>query len=456
MIFGISVLLLSGIGVYFFHNYQRLTQASSALERTNSVLYISEGVISLLKDAEVGQRGFLIVRDSSYLVPYQNSIASLPRRLEQLDSCLTPLPEQKSRMIYLRQLVYQRLACTEATLRVAGVPHVDTARLRASMGRGKRIMDSTRLVVNRIQEMEQSVLPKLDVEKNQSSKRTEIMLWMILLLSLGLFILTFAKMMQELVRRWKYEKRLEKSISSLRESNEQLETFSFVAAHHLQEPLRKLNVFSDRLISKYAADFSGDARFLVQRMGAAVTEMSQLIHDLHSMTLLGKVNTSHTGYVSLEGVLNAVLQEQHDAITQNAVKITLPAQWPTVSGDANQLKLLFSHLMSNALKFARKGVQPEINIEISMVNGADVSNDNDLKESKMFAQIAFSDNGMGFEPEHQDKIFELFQRLHSDKQIPGTGVGLAICKKIVANHKGHISAKSKPQEGTSFLIYLPL
>ena len=232
---------------------------------------------------------------------------------------------------------------------------------------------------------------------------------------------------------------LEVANTRLTESNRDLEDFAYIASHDLQEPLRKIITFGNRLRDRL--DHGADAASLdyLDRMEGASTRMQTLIQDLLS---LSRVTTKGRSLVpvALEEVVDEVLQDLEVAIAETGA-IIHRGVLPTIDGDAAQLRQLFQNLVSNALKFRTEDTPPEVWLEAVMIGGRWL--------------LSVRDNGIGFEQEYAEKIFTMFQRLHGRSQYEGTGVGLAICRKIVERHGGTIRAVSEGQSGALFLIDLP-
>lgn len=246
---------------------------------------------------------------------------------------------------------------------------------------------------------------------------------------------------------------LSESNHNLSRSNNNLEQFAYIASHDLQEPLRKIQQFGDLLQSQYGGQLGEGIRYL-ERMQAAAARMATLIRDLLTFSRIATQRDS-AAPVSLQGVVEEVLVTLDWTIQEVGAQVEV-GSLPTVAGDALQLEQLFQNLLSNALKFRRGGTSPLIEVRASLLDAADLPAD--LKPDRVTAQyhrIEVIDNGVGFEEKYLDRIFQVFQRLHSKSEFAGTGIGLAICEKVVTNHGGAITARSQPGQGTTFMVYLP-
>ena len=223
-------------------------------------------------------------------------------------------------------------------------------------------------------------------------------------------------------------------------SNEELEDFAYVASHDLQEPLRKIAAFSNLLEEDFGKLLPPEAHVYMEGLQKSSERMRMLISDLLTYS---RVTTQAQPFkiINIRKVVAEVLDDMQARIEETKAKISI-GKLDNVQADPLQLRLLLQNLISNAVKYAQPGVPPRVRIYSEAADGA--------------CTIYIKDNGIGFEEQYLDRIFTIFQRLHGKNEYEGTGVGLAICKKIVDRHGGTITAKSKPGEGTTFMVTLPL
>lgn len=238
-------------------------------------------------------------------------------------------------------------------------------------------------------------------------------------------------------------------------SNQNLQQFAYIASHDLQEPLRKIQQFGDLLQSQYAVQLNEGINYL-ERIQAAASRMSTLIRDLLTFSRISTQQDT-TGSVSLSKVIQMVLVDLDLRIQETNATIDISDSLPTVQGDKTQLGQLFMNLLSNALKFRRVDVTPHIRIRSSKLSATDLPlSVTPTRQAPFYYRIDVTDNGIGFDEKYLDRIFQVFQRLHSKHQYAGTGIGLAICEKVVANHGGAITARSKAGQGATFSVFLPV
>jgi signal transduction histidine kinase len=248
---------------------------------------------------------------------------------------------------------------------------------------------------------------------------------------------------------------LEVANLNLRRSNENLQRFAYIASHDLQEPLRKIQSFGDILASTYQHVLDEPGQDMIRRMQTSATRMSMLIRDLLAYS---RLSTHRVPYnqVALADVVRQVLSDLELRLTETGAVVEL-GELPVVTGDRPQLEQLLLNLLTNALKFRRPGVASHVRIDSRQLPATAVPFGVLPVEanSRDYVEISVSDNGIGFDEKYLDRIFQVFQRLHGKADYAGSGVGLAICRKVVENHDGGITATSTPGIGSSFKVYLP-
>ena len=251
---------------------------------------------------------------------------------------------------------------------------------------------------------------------------------------------------QDITDRKQTEAQLQAYAVELERSNRELQDFAYVASHDLQEPLRKIQIFGERLRAKYHDTLDETAQDYLRRMDDAADRMKKLIQDLLEFS---RVTTHAQPFapIGLNEVVAGVLQDLEARIAETDAKISV-GNLPTIEAEPTQMRQLFQNLISNAIKFHRTGVPPEVTITARC--------EFRLDEQRELCRIMVADNGIGFDTKYLDRVFSVFQRLHNRSEYPGTGVGLALCRKIVLRHQGTITAESVPGEGTTFIVMLPM
>ena len=258
---------------------------------------------------------------------------------------------------------------------------------------------------------------------------------------------------KDITERKRAEETLSRKAAELARSNAELEQFAYVASHDLQEPLRKIQAFGDRLKTKVDAVGLEDGRDYLDRMQGAAARMRTLIDDL--LTFSRVISASQPFVpVDLNSVIKGVLSDLEVRIEQTKARVEV-GTLPTIEADPLQLRQLLQNLIGNALKFQPPDAQPVIRIEGRILrNPFAGSPDQDPYGEQ--CELSVQDNGIGFDEKYTDKIFAVFQRLHGRTEFEGTGVGLAVCRRISDRHGGTIRAQSKPGKGATFIVTLPV
>jgi signal transduction histidine kinase len=250
------------------------------------------------------------------------------------------------------------------------------------------------------------------------------------------------------------EKIVAVAVKRLEESNRDLQDFAHVASHDLQEPLRKIVAFGDRLKSKYSADIPSDGLDYLDRMQSAAGRMQTLIQDLLTFSRVGSKGTSFK-VVDLAEIAEGVASDLEVAVDRSNGVLVI-GDLPTITADPTQMRQLLQNLIGNALKFSREGIPPKISVTASIVDGASPDVDKELRGTEPeFCRIEVRDNGIGFDEKYLDRIFKVFQRLHGRTEFEGSGVGLSVCRRIAEGHGGTITAQSTPDVGTTFIVTIP-
>ncbi len=246
---------------------------------------------------------------------------------------------------------------------------------------------------------------------------------------------------------------LEFKVEELNRSNQDLEQFAYVASHDLQEPLRKIKAFGDRLQNKFNSELPEEGLDYIRRMQYASERMQILIDDLLTYSRVTRLDEGYEK-VDLHQQIQKVLEDLEFTIGKKEATINLMINHHIVAAPG-QIRQLFQNLISNAIKFNKENVAPVVEIRSEILKG-NLLNFDGLNPDKDYCQITVKDNGIGIDEQYSDKIFSLFQRLHTRNEYQGTGIGLAVCKKIVERHNGQIKVMSQPGQGTLFKIIFPL
>lgn len=572
-IFYVALFILIALSSVTYRHYKEQENISEALQKRYEIAIELEKLISHIKDAETGDRGFTLTNDSIFLEPYLNARSRVNQSFNKLKIATRNNEKQQEHLKNIYNLVDHRFEYFKMQFSTG-------KEFKNNLRNGKLIMDSLRIEVNEMIDYEKDLLVATDKIYELNSSNSPIIIFTSFLVAILIIVLGYLKLSKNYNRlltsnaqlrifdesskqaeilgkygSWTYNLKNNEfyfsenfyrlygyephqkgidvetfinlvhpedlegvqenfTVSKTREFNvpfpfrifrsdnnqishlrvkskmfttlngdkiligatrditeeyestqiieernielektvKELTEFNHVASHDLQEPLRKIQTFISRIEDKELDRLSDNGKVYFDRIKSAASRMRILIDDLlqYSRTSRSKNDFEK---VNLNDVIENIVIELSEPIKDKKATIEIK-KLPKIKGVVFQLNQLFTNLISNSLKYSKEDISPIIEI-----NSKKVSSKTDTKipenDSRKFYRIAFTDNGIGFEQEHAEKIFNLFQRLHGKTDYPGTGVGLAICKKIVDNHKGYIFAESTPGEGATFLLYLP-
>jgi signal transduction histidine kinase len=277
-----------------------------------------------------------------------------------------------------------------------------------------------------------------------------------LIRSVDLFLEKYKGAEQQAVLNNKLQERageIESKNSELERMNAELQSFVYIASHDLQEPLRKIHTYTDVILGREKASLSALTKDYVTRIQTSVARGQLLINDLLTYSKTNAIDQIFQS-TNLGEIVKGVEDDFDEMFDQKKAKL-ITSSLPTLKVIPFQIRQVFHNLISNALKYSNPDRSPVITISCRTLRGTEIK-ELLLPPEEVFCHITVEDNGIGFESQYKDKIFDMFQRLHGRSEYTGTGIGLAIVKKILNNHNGAINATSILGEGSTFNIYLPL
>lgn len=451
-LFFVSLSILGSLALLFYERYSDYTQYADMVEHTYEKITELNRLTTHLKNIETGQRGFFLTRDSSFLHPYHEGIDQIKGTYLKLIVATEGNKSQQKRLKDLNLKIQDELKSMDHT-RYMFIFNSKEYHSNMVITKGK--MDECIAVVEQMEREELQLLGMQQEGKTIYQASTPESLKALFSFSAFTFLISFMLIVREFRSRVKYQNELEQNVRELNQSNMELEQIAYVASHDLQEPLRKINTFSDRLVSKHAEQLNEEGKHIINRMSYASSRMRDLIEDLANYTNLVKRNEVKRS-VDLNVVIDTVVRQFNTEIAEKQANVTFD-NLPTIKGYSQQLLLLFEALISNGLKFSQDNLAPTIIISSAQVSAEDF---NYLKLKNVpgrFIKIIVKDNGIGFDNEFAEKVFGIFQRLHNQhSEYSGKGVGLAIVKRVMANHKGYVFATGKMQEGAEFTLLFPI
>jgi signal transduction histidine kinase len=404
-----------------------------------------------MADAETGQRGYILTGENSYLDPYENALGQILQNVRAVRELTADNPNQQRSLDRLQPLIAAKLAELQDRINVRRQQGLAAGVDAVREGSGKQYMDEIRVAIAAMKQEEERLLVLRSNELEVSSHAARVIivigevLAFVFLFAAGLVIqqeMNRRRLAEEEIRGLNadLEKRVAERTAELAErakdlerSNMELQQFAYVASHDLQEPLRTIASFTQLLAKRYNDKLDDKAREFINYAVDGSKRMQTLINDLLAFSRVGtQAKTLET--VRCDAVLDRVLKNLKLAIQDSGATITRD-RLPTVLADEVQLSQIFQNLLGNAIKF-RGSDAPRIHVSAERQGAA--------------WKVMVRDNGIGISPDHNDRIFVIFQRLHTKTQYPGTGIGLAICKKIAERHGGRIWVEPSPGGGSTF------
>ncbi|REG92819.1 sensor histidine kinase [Algoriphagus antarcticus] len=455
------ILIILGSGLSYW-TAGRIEFYSDAVMHTTEVLQRTDQLYSSILERETNIRGYGLTGNEEFLTNYHQSNVDAELLLSQLQALTMDNAQQQNNIEELRGLINTRVRTFDATIEYMKehrnlIGFIDPIKINNALG-GYRMIKQLVLEINEIEN-------KLFKERNQSLfnniNALPFIVGLISIFSITIGLVTFFSIYQynktqqvaskEITL---YQEKLRDQIKLLDDSNKELESFAYVASHDLQEPLRKITAFSDLLNEQYKDKLEGDGDLYLSRITAAAVRMRLLITDLLDYSRAGRIDDEKIKSVKLYKVISEMLEDFEIAIKDKSANITL-GKLPKVRGSGTEYRQVFQNLISNSLKFSKPGVNPEISITSEKASQELIGKHSSLNINGNYHWIKVSDNGIGFEKQHADRIFSIFQRLHGKKEYEGTGIGLSISRKIIEKNGGVIFAESSLGKGSTFNIILP-
>jgi signal transduction histidine kinase len=452
------MVILIVISTMLYIQVNDLVDANKMVNHTNEVQLKLTEVLTYAKDAEATQRGYLLTRDSLFLQPYPRAFEGANSAINRLRQLTEDNKKQEANLTKLDSLIQIRFNSFNTTIN-AFSSDTSVINKRQILLKEKSLMDSIRRQANVMSNIETREMGVRLNEQRWHALVAPVVTVVLIFITLGVLGLAYYRIILDLRRSENFllqlqtlNKELTEKNRQLQQTNEELDSFNYISSHDLQEPVRKIRTFISMIEETESNNISEKTRHIFQRMELSAIRIQELLHDLLSYSQVSKPDQIFTE-VNLNPVFEKVKTKFEEKLQAADAQIQHEAL-PTLNGNAFQLELVFEQLMSNALKYKNQSTRPKISVICEMVHKSQLKDQPDLI-ADLYHKITFSDNGIGFDQVYENKIFELFTQLNPNKEIPGTGIGLTICKKVVQNHNGFIKVESQPGEGTSFYIYLP-
>jgi signal transduction histidine kinase len=437
--FILTLSTITVLGIYSFVSIQRLINTASLLTHGSQVINNAEQLMVIITDLETGQRGYIITGDKNYLGPYDIAIQRLETHLTKLDSITKDYAEQNYRVDTLSNLIRQRASIAQITI-AARDTSFEKAQALVLTGKGKFLMDEIRRLVKVIQEEERKAFRQQNTITAKTLQQFQYAFIGLLILPAIIIIILFYSINRHFTARSKAEHQLMKASSEINHLNKELEAYTYSVSHDLRAPLRSISGYSQILKEDYYPQLDDEGKRVINVIINNAVRMGQLIDDLLEFSRTSRKEMVKTNLQMDEMVREIVHDLTESKKDDRKVNVSIQPLSPVLA-DVNMLRQVWMNLISNAFKYSSK--KEETRIEIGSY------------EENNHACYYVKDNGVGFNMEYKDKLFGVFQRLHKADEFEGTGVGLALVKRIVTRHGGKIWAEATLGEGATFYFSLP-
>ena len=452
--FAVSFVIMAALSMYSLQQFSALTNYSNQVDHTNRVITQLYRLESLIKELDIKEQEYMLNKDSNYIASIYRTIGFMPPVIENVEALVQGNEIQRQTLIILKSSISLRISDLKDNLSYIDSTKSSTASRHYYKGRIREV-ESVKHIADMLKRENSILQEKFDSKKYYEQITTNTMIYLLLVFGLVTTAL-FLVMVKELKIRLAYQEELQIKVADLTRSHAELEQIAFAASHDLQEPLRKIRVFGNRLSLLKTDEASADeANDIIARINAAAARMQELIDDMVNLTSLIK-EEGEKETVDLNHTLKHVLTDMEDKVKSSNAVIHREVL-PELVGYPRQFYILLKSLLDNSLKFTREGVDPIIAIRADKTMGDELMHVDRELASKQFYRITVSDNGIGFDNKFISKMFRIFQRLHNqESEYEGKGIGLAICQRIMVNHKGYIIANGHPDVGATFKLFFPV
>jgi signal transduction histidine kinase len=455
--FVMCLVLLLTLGLIVYRHLNSLESYNQKAVRAYVVIHEINYAESLLKDAESGTRAFLITHDSVFLQPLLSNNRLLMPALDSLKKLIKDNPLQLKYYHQVQTLAAEQSQLSDSLITLSFDTTLRKDSLMNALAlRGKILMSNYEAASTHVADIESD---KLIYRKKQISYYQGKLVNNFTLLFIGVLIIITALgiwIFIEFKKRILYQTSLEENIIRLNQNNTELEQIAFAASHDLQEPVRKIRIFSDRLRMITKNKLDSDSMRTIDIINNSAVRLNGLISDLSDLTHIVQTQKT-TSLVSLKEVLELVEARFHDEIQACNCKI-IKSEMPVVQGNEEQLQQLFTNLFSNSLAFQAKKRSLVIIISSQKIKSNTIVSLPQQSSQKEYYGVKFQDNGVGFNVSFKEKLFMPFQRLHNygSDEIRRKGMGLAICKRVMVNHGGWIDGDGIEDNGATIHLYFPV
>ena len=449
IVFAVVLTIIFTMAFLAYNRLVKLVESDETISRNNDYVLKLEEVISYLKDAETGARGYLLTSDMVFLEPQKSAGLKVMGGLVELRHNTKMEPAQIPYIESIQRMAQKKIDITWELVHSikSGEVKIMSEHQKELIWEGKLIMDTIRTSVQNLKVIEQKRLNINKEAQAEFARTSPRYLLTIIIMAIAIIIVTMGVIYNQLNKLNKTQKKLEEKINELAIANRELDQYAFTLTHHLQEPLRKIRLFSSRFEAKFKKNTDtdvGEEVKMIQKINTFAADSQYLLDEFLSFARLNHFEKKNIEIGDLSIIIKEVWRIKKELVNQTRAEYHIEGD-AFISGYKEKLIILFEQLIDNSLKFSQTDKPLVIKIMCK----------EEFVDEKPCQVIIFSDNGIGFAQEYAQKVFNIFYRLNDKKNYNGLGVGLAICRKIVELHEGQISVESSPNIGTTFTIKLP-
>ena len=444
----LSIAVLLIFGILYINNSTDQVKYIDAVEHTYKVLSAINLCEKLLIEAESAQRGYVLTNERNYKLAFESTVPLVDSALQAIGKITADNIGQKVFFTQLSKYVATKIGVMQTNLLLTGKDPLFIDNLRT----GTIVMENCKDYMSKMRAQEERLLQERVVEKNYF-QRINLNFFRATFISACLIcIIAIIIFFRELGIRLATQQHLKSKVNELSNSQKELEEITFAASHDLQEPMRKVRILSTLVIKRLNNKIAEGDLETVHRINKIMEQMHTLLNDLVSYTNLLNPNEKYAT-IDLQNVLKSAYNK---AFKDGKVQFKLSGKLPSISGSAQQLETMFTQLFDNSIKFKASGRELELTVTYELQSVKESRHFWGFQSSRHYHQLTITDNGIGFDNQYNDKIFGLFQRLHTQTEYPGKGIGLSIARRVMINHQGYITSKGEKKSGASFILSFPV
>lgn len=434
--FAVALIILIGIGGFAYQSTLGFMESSRLATRSQETITTLEEIFSLLNQAETRQRIFIISGNERHLSPRHASIDRMHTLTGSIRQATAEDPARQKLAQELAQRIDKRLKLLDGVLKARREHGFEAGRAKLLAGDGEREMDAIHTIILKMENEERTRLKRWVEISQRNADRMLAIFFLALIFVASFFGVLFLLISREMAERKRVQDKLSHMVTELKAANDELKNFAYIVSHDLKAPLRAIGSLADWIATDYADKFDKEGQEHMRLLTGRVRRMDGLINGILQYSRVGRVREALVPVDTCE-----LAHEVVDSLAPPAnIQVSIDANLPVITAERTRIQQVLQNLLSNAIKYMDK---EQGLIRVSCAPDGD------------FWRFAVSDNGLGIEARHFEKIFQLFQTLVPRDKVESTGVGLALVKKIVELYGGRIWVESHPGQGSTFYFTLP-